>query len=75
MSLCYYVYRECKLELNILILIFGLDMLTRNVTNFMANGRNVIISANNTDIIDKAVIGKPEILSNLLSRATTVIDY
>ena len=50
-------------------------MLTRNVTNFMANGRNVIISANNTDIIDKAVIGKPEILSNLLSRATTVIDY
>lgn len=29
---------------------------------------------NNTDIIDKAVIGRPEILSNLLSRAT-VIDY
>jgi len=29
---------------------------------------------NNTDIIDKAVIGRPEILSNLISRAT-VIDY
>jgi hypothetical protein len=60
----------------------GLDMLTRNVTNFMANGRNVIVCEvclriagyNNTDIIDKAVIDKPEILSNLLSRAT-VIDY
>ena len=60
----------------------GLDMLTRNVTNFMANGGNVIICEvclriagyNNSDIIDKAVIGKPETLSNLLSRAT-VIDY
>jgi predicted peroxiredoxin len=60
----------------------GLDMLTRNVTNFMANGGNVIICEvclriagySNTDIIDKAVIGKPEILSNLLSKAT-VIDY
>jgi len=60
----------------------GLDMLTRNVTNFMSNGGNVIICEiclriagyNNTDIIDKAVIGRPEILSNLLSRAT-VIDY
>ena len=60
----------------------GLDMLTRNVTNFMANGGNVIICEvclriagySNSDIIDKAVIGKPETLSNLLSRAT-VIDY
>ena len=60
----------------------GLDMLTRNVTNFMAKGGNVIICEvclriagyNNSDIIDKAVIGKPETLSNLLSRAT-VIDY
>ena len=48
----------------------------------MSNGGNVIICEiclriagyNNTDIIDKAVIGRPEILSNLLSRAT-VIDY
>ena len=60
----------------------GLDMLTRNVTNFIADGGRVIICEvclkiagyNNTDIIDKAVIGKPEILSNLLSKAT-VIDY
>jgi predicted peroxiredoxin len=60
----------------------GLDMLTRNVTNFIADGRKVIICEvcltiagyNNTDIIDRAIIGKPEILSNLLSKAT-VIDY
>ena len=60
----------------------GLDMLTRNVTNFIASGGKVIICEvclriagyNNTDIIDKAVVGKPEILSNLFSRAT-VIDY
>ena len=60
----------------------GLDMLTRNVTNFIADGGKVIICEiclkiagyNNTDIIDKAIIGKPEILSNLLSNAT-VIDY
>src|ERR671929_216134 len=58
----------------------GLDMLTRNVTNFMAKGGNVIICEvclkiagyNNSDIIDKAVIGKPETLSNLLSRATVI---
>jgi predicted peroxiredoxin len=60
----------------------GLDMLTRNVTNFIADGGKVIICEvclkiagyNNTDIIDRAIIGKPEILSNLLSKAT-VIDY
>jgi predicted peroxiredoxin len=60
----------------------GLDMLTRNVTNFIASGGKVVICEvclriagyNNTDIIDKAVVGKPEILSNLLGRAT-VIDY
>jgi predicted peroxiredoxin len=60
----------------------GLDMLTRNVTNFIADGGKVIICEvclriagyNNSDIIDKAIIGKPEILSNLLSKAT-VIDY
>jgi hypothetical protein len=33
-----------------------------------------IAGYNNNDIIDKAIIGKPEILSNLLSKAT-VIDY
>jgi predicted peroxiredoxin len=60
----------------------GLDMLTRNVTNFIDNGGKVIICEvclkiagyNNSDIIDKAIIGKPQILSNLLSKAT-VIDY
>jgi predicted peroxiredoxin len=60
----------------------GLDMLTRNVTNFIADGGRVIICEvclriagyNNSDIIDKAIIGKPEILSNLLGKAT-VIDY
>jgi len=60
----------------------GLDLLTRNVTNFIADGGKVIICEvclriagyNNTDIIDKAIIGKPDILSSLLSRAT-VIDY
>src|SRR5919199_3114101 len=60
----------------------GLDMLTRNVTNFIAHGGRVIICEgclkiagyNNADIIDGAIIGKPEILSNLLSNAT-VIDY
>ena len=60
----------------------GLDMLTRNVTNFIADGGKVIICEvclkiagyNNSDIIDKATIGKPQILSNLLSNAT-VIDY
>jgi predicted peroxiredoxin len=57
-------------------------MLTRNVTNFIADGGKVIICEvclkiagyNNSDIIDKASIGKPQILSNLLSKAT-VIDY
>ena len=60
----------------------GLDMITRNVTNFMADGGKVIICEvclkiagyNNSDIIDNAIIGKPQILSNLLSKAT-VIDY
>jgi predicted peroxiredoxin len=60
----------------------GLDMLTRNVTNFMADGGKVIICEvclkiagySNSDIIENAIIGKPQILSNLLSKAT-VIDY
>ena len=60
----------------------GLNSLTGNVTNFIADGGNVIICEvclriagyNNSDIIDGAIIGKPEIISNLLSNAT-VIDY
>ncbi|MGC1930113.1 MAG: DsrE family protein [Candidatus Nitrosopolaris sp.] len=58
----------------------GLDLLTRNVTNFIANGGRVIICEvclriagySNSDIIDGAIIGKPEIISNLLSNATVV---
>jgi predicted peroxiredoxin len=60
----------------------ALDMLTRNVTNFIDDGGRVIICEvclkiagyNNNDIIDRVIIGKPDIMSNLLSKAT-VIDY
>ena len=60
----------------------GLNSLTGNVTNFIADGGKVIICEvclriagyNNSDIIDGAIVGKPEIISNLLSNAT-VIDY
>jgi hypothetical protein len=40
----------------------------------ISDATTMLAGYNNTDIIDKAVIGRPEILSNLLSRAT-VIDY
>jgi predicted peroxiredoxin len=60
----------------------GLDALTGNVSNFIVDGGKVIICEvclriagyNNTNILDGAIIGKPEILSKLLSNAT-VIDY
>jgi predicted peroxiredoxin len=60
----------------------GLNALTGNVSNFIVDGGKVIICEvclriagyNNTNIIDGAIIGKPEILSKLLSNAT-VIDY
>jgi predicted peroxiredoxin len=60
----------------------GLDMLTKNVTDFIADGGKVIICEvclriagySNSDIIDGAVVGRPEIISNLLTNAT-VIDY
>jgi predicted peroxiredoxin len=60
----------------------GLDALTGNVSNFIVEGGKVLICEvclriagyNNTNIIDGAIIGKPEILSKLLSNAT-VIDY
>jgi predicted peroxiredoxin len=60
----------------------GLDTLTGNVTNFIADGGKVVICEvclriagyNNSDIIHRAIVGKPEIISNLLSNAT-VIDY
>ncbi|MGN6708460.1 MAG: hypothetical protein ACTHKF_03850 [Candidatus Nitrosocosmicus sp.] len=60
----------------------GLDLLTNNVTNFINNGGNLIICEvclkiagyNNSDIIDKAIIGTPQIMANLLNK-TTVVDY
>ncbi len=60
----------------------GLNPLTNNVTNFMRNGGNVIICEvclkiagyKNSDIIDGAIIGTPEIMSDLLNK-TTVVDY
>ena len=60
----------------------GLDMLTRNVTSFIASGGRVVICEvclriagyNNQDILPGAIIGKPIIISNLLNNAT-VIDY
>ena len=60
----------------------GLNSLTGNVTNFIADGGKVIICEvclriagyNNSDIIDGAFMGTPGIISNLLSNAT-VIDY
>ena len=60
----------------------GLDALTGNVSNFIVDGGKVIICEvclriagyDNTNIIDGTIIGKPEILSKLLSNAT-IIDY
>jgi predicted peroxiredoxin len=60
----------------------GLDLLTNNVTNFINKGGHVIICEvclkiagyNNSDIIDKAIIGNPQIMANLLNK-TTVVDY
>ena len=60
----------------------GLDLLTNNVTNFINKGGNLIICEvclkiagyNNSDIIDKALIGTPQIMANLLNK-TTVVDY
>jgi predicted peroxiredoxin len=60
----------------------GLDLLTNNVTNFINKGGNLIICEvclriagyNNSDIIDKAIIGTPQIMANLLNK-TTVVDY
>ena len=60
----------------------GLDMLTKNVTDFIVDGGKVIICEvclriagySNSDIIEGAVVGRPEIISTLLNNAT-VIDY
>ena len=60
----------------------GLQPLTRNVSDFISNGGNVIICEvclkiagyNNTDIIEGSIIGAPKIMANLLNQ-TTVVDY
>ena len=60
----------------------GLNMLTSNVTDFINNGGKVVICEtclkiagyNNSDIIDGAIIGSPQITANLLNKAT-VVDY
>ena len=60
----------------------GLNPLSNNVTNFMSSGGNVIICEvclkiagyNNSDIIDGAVVGTPQIMADLLNM-TTVVDY
>jgi predicted peroxiredoxin len=60
----------------------GLNPLSNNVTDFMSNGGNVIICEvclniagySNSDIIDGAVVGTPQIMADLLNK-TTVVDY
>ncbi len=60
----------------------GIDMLRNNVTNFIKNGGHVLVCKiclhiagyNESDIINGAVIGSPQIMANLLNK-TTVVDY
>jgi predicted peroxiredoxin len=60
----------------------GLQPLTKNVSDFVSNGGNVIVCEvclkiagyNNTDIIEGSIIGSPKIMANLLNQ-TTVVDY
>ena len=60
----------------------GLQPLTKNVSDFVRNGGNVIVCEvclkiagyNNTDIIEGSIIGSPKIMANLLNQ-TTVVDY
>jgi hypothetical protein len=60
----------------------GLNMLANNVTNFIKSGGHVIVCKlclhivgyNDSDIINGAVIGSPQIMANLLNK-TTVVDY
>lgn len=62
--------------------LLGLDTLTNNVSNFIKNGGHLIICKvclhiagyNNSDIIDGAIVGTPQIMANLLNK-TTVIGY
>lgn len=60
----------------------GLDMLRNNITDFIKSGGHVIVCKiclhiagyNDSDIINGAVIGSPQIMANLLNK-TTVVDY
>ncbi len=60
----------------------GLEPLTKNVSDFIDNGGNVVICEvclkiagyNNSDIIDGSIIGSPALMANLLNK-TTVVDY
>ena len=60
----------------------GLDMLRNNVTNFIKSGGHVIVCKvclhiagyNDSNIVDGAIIGSPQIMANLLNK-TTVVDY
>jgi predicted peroxiredoxin len=60
----------------------GLEPLTKNVSDFINNGGNVVICEvclkiagyDNSDIIDGSIIGSPVLMANLLNK-TTVVDY
>ncbi|TVP39964.1 hypothetical protein NARC_100026 [Candidatus Nitrosocosmicus arcticus] len=60
----------------------GLEPLTKNVSDFINNGGNVVICEvclkiagyDNSDIIAGSIIGSPAIMANLLNK-TTVVDY
>ncbi len=60
----------------------GLEPLTKNVSDFINDGGNVVICEvclkiagyNNSDIIDRSIIGSPALMANLLNK-TTVVDY
>jgi predicted peroxiredoxin len=60
----------------------GLEPLTKNVSDFINDGGNVVICEvclkiagyNNSDIIDGSIIGSPALMANLLNK-TTVVDY
>jgi predicted peroxiredoxin len=60
----------------------GLEPLTKNVSDFINDGGNVVICEvclkiagyNNSDMIDGSLIGSPTLMANLLNK-TTVVDY
>lgn len=60
----------------------GLEPLTKNVSDFINKGGNVVICEvclkiagyDNSDIIDGSIIGSPALMANLLNK-TTVVDY